>query len=193
MLINCGGIYDPERLETVLRVTFPRIGDHERRLGTVSPGKSTGRFKTKVTQRSTTKMKGWQKGKSFKVHEVELDSPAVPEEEVQEPTPEEEEESVVESCAEEEFTVLNEDEGSDPPVGDDQEPAQEEGSEDESSVDESAQVAQLFAAGWKAEKQVNEKKKRRGFEPRDRAKREGERENHRTPGKPIRDVKIVNN
>ena len=33
VLINCGGIYDPTRLETVLRVTFPKIGDHERKQG----------------------------------------------------------------------------------------------------------------------------------------------------------------
>ena len=32
-LINCGGVYDPTRLETVLRVTFPKIGDQERKQG----------------------------------------------------------------------------------------------------------------------------------------------------------------
>ena len=38
-LIKCGGIYDPERLETVLRVTHPKIADQEKRQDVVQPFK----------------------------------------------------------------------------------------------------------------------------------------------------------
>ena len=34
---NSGGVYDPSRMETVLRVTFPRLHGTERRLGQVEP------------------------------------------------------------------------------------------------------------------------------------------------------------
>ena len=37
VLFNCGGVYDPLRMETVLRATFPKIGDTERKLGLVVP------------------------------------------------------------------------------------------------------------------------------------------------------------
>ena len=47
-LINCGGIYDPERLETVLRVTHPKIADQERRQGTIQPRGDAGKFKPRT-------------------------------------------------------------------------------------------------------------------------------------------------
>ena len=78
MLINCGGLYDPQRLETVLRVSFPRIGDTERKLGTVRPsGISASRFRAKVTEKRTAKTRGWQKaGGRHRVHEVDVESQA---------------------------------------------------------------------------------------------------------------------
>ena len=50
-MFNRGGLYDPLRMETVLRVSFPKIGDYERKQGMVVPrarqglsgGKSSGR------------------------------------------------------------------------------------------------------------------------------------------------------
>jgi len=41
VLFNCGGVYDPKRMETVLRVTYPRIAEQERRQGIVMPRKRT--------------------------------------------------------------------------------------------------------------------------------------------------------
>ena len=37
VLYNCGGLYDPQRTETVLRATFPRLGDVQRKFGHVKP------------------------------------------------------------------------------------------------------------------------------------------------------------
>ncbi len=37
VLFNCGGVCDPLRMETILRVSFPPIGEFERRQGLVVP------------------------------------------------------------------------------------------------------------------------------------------------------------
>ena len=70
-LIDCGGVDDPARLETVLRVTFPKIGDHERKQGIVLPRAESGRFRSKEPDKAKKKW-GYHK---HKVHEVELVEP----------------------------------------------------------------------------------------------------------------------
>ena len=42
VLFNCGGVYDPDRLETVLRVSFPRVHEQERRAVVPSGRRSSG-------------------------------------------------------------------------------------------------------------------------------------------------------
>ena len=37
VLFNCGGILTPDRLETVLRTTFPKLHDMEKRMGPTAP------------------------------------------------------------------------------------------------------------------------------------------------------------
>ena len=40
MLFNLGGVLDPDRLETVLRVTFPKMHEIEKRTEQAVPNKS---------------------------------------------------------------------------------------------------------------------------------------------------------
>ena len=73
VLINCGGIYDPSRLETVLRVTFPKIGDHERRQGTM-PSRGDNKWKTSSGKFPSHRKPGARVQGKFgkhRVHEVE--------------------------------------------------------------------------------------------------------------------------
>ena len=54
VLFNCGGIYEPLRMETVLRVSFPRIGDFERKQGLVVPRARQG-YRAESTNRPVFK------------------------------------------------------------------------------------------------------------------------------------------
>ena len=62
VLFNCGGVRDPERIETVLLVTYPRIADNERKLGMVLPKSKMHPFKSKEVGKERSRFK--------KVHEV---------------------------------------------------------------------------------------------------------------------------
>jgi hypothetical protein len=74
VLFNCGGIYDPLRMETVLRLSFPMTGDSERKRRLVVPrcqqGSRQGDSSRTVFRRKDDKTRESRK-ETHVVHECE--------------------------------------------------------------------------------------------------------------------------
>ena len=151
VIFNCGGMYDPDRMETVLQVTYPKIGTVEQKHGLVRPSRSVGQRSGSVPKKplfarrtGTTKFKR-------KVHEVH---------EVREEDAEPQEQSEYEAESESD---------EDHPSGmvEEPNPSDDERTEEEfANGDELNDQFATFVAGWKAKNETADARKKRGFDSR---------------------------
>ena len=148
-LFNCGNIMDPTRMEHVLLVTYPRIGDLERRHGAVPP-KAHDFHKSKHADSDRRKFSSQHK--HHRVHEVHE---ATNEEQSEGEPPQQHPEEEVEASEREPDEEENDEEPS--------ELQEEEGdtTDDGSGTD----VQEAFLAGWRAKQKTAHQRKARGFTP----------------------------
>ena len=144
VLFNCGGVYEPQRMETVLRVSFPRIGESERKLGLVVPRARQGlrgdlHDNRVVLKRNDDKVRDGCYRDTKTVHECE----EVPE-------------YLEEVGDEDDNEVLLQDGGSDESP-DDGDPEEEQ--------DEPGEELATFMAAWRTKKKTNDHRLSRGFAP----------------------------
>ena len=66
VLFNAGGIYNSEKIETVLKVSFPKIQDVEKRLGQVLPMRKPGKGDGKHSS-------SWRRTKAYVTEEVDAE------------------------------------------------------------------------------------------------------------------------
>ena len=135
VLFNCGGVYEPQRMETVLRVSFPRIGESERKLGLVVPRARQGlrgevHDNRPVSKRNDDRTREGRYRDTKTVHECD---------DVQEYTEEDGEE--------------DENEVFSPDDGDQEDEPEDQGEELET------------LAAWRAKKKTNDHRLSRGFAP----------------------------
>ena len=134
-LFNCGGKYDPKRLEVVLRVTHSEIHLREQRI--------SGPYKSQARQRSDRR----PFRKVYEVHEadnLEVESDWEPEEDEDDPSEE------LDGQDEEQQQIEAEEEPS-------------EHSEPEEEVLDEETVSAAFRAGWRAKQKTAETRKAPGF------------------------------
>jgi hypothetical protein len=145
ILFNCGGAYDPLRMETVLRVSFPKIGDYERKQGIVVPrvrqGFSRGKGAGKSAfQKQYEKPRDRNLKETHEMHEYE----------------EAEDSAEAENEDDEQNEVYLEDQR--------QSDEQEELEEDDQGEDEpDEEFLEAFMAAWSAKKKTTQHRLSRGF------------------------------
>ena len=144
-LFNCGGIYDPLRMETVLRVGFPRIADAERKQGLVVPrSRTNGRDDSSRTvfRKKDDKTRDYKHDKrSKKVHVCE----GMHDETDDEESDEEEDPNDVYLQQDPEHS------------GDEQEPEGDDSGE-EPEEQGPTELMESFVAAWSAKKKTNQKR-----------------------------------
>ena len=138
VLFNCGGKYDPERMETVLRVTYPKLHETERKQGVVIPKERIIRNGVSSSREGSVK----PRPEARKVHEVHSGDG----------------EDVMGDAGDQESiaTQAFEEDPGEEETEDDREP---EGDEDQPEPE----VYEAFLAGWKAKNKTAEVRKKRGF------------------------------
>ena len=147
VLFNCGGIYEPLRMETVLRVSFPRIGDFERKQGLVVP-RARHEYRAESTNHPAFK----QNGDKPRDGRYKKDTKTVHEcDDVQVDTDEE--------CEDDKNEVFLQDGGQ---SEDTQEDGDQENDQEELGGEE---FLETFMAAWRAKKKTNEHRLSRGFAP----------------------------
>ena len=152
VLFHAGGVYDPEKLSTVLRLSHGDIQDHDERKGKAYPLK----LRVKKTYKTVKK-----RYRSTNYQDQDEDDEA----------PDEEEEGdadvMVEDVEGDEEEESDEDEEDEDDTNDTN--AQDYETDDTMSVDTDtaenhfSTIKDAFMAGWKSKTKVNEKRKARGF------------------------------
>jgi len=149
VLFNCGGRYDPERVETVLRVTYPKLHETERKQGVVVPRervlsshRNGGNFSRGAPGKPRPEVR-----KVNEVHEVEEDQGT---DEAGDPS-HLGSEAVGNVEGDPEGTEGSDEGGEDQELGG-------EGDQDPDGV-----ILEAFLAGWKAKNKTAEARKKRGF------------------------------
>ena len=177
ILFNAGGLYDADRIETVLKVSYPRIQDFERKTGQVIP-KKPFRPQPRPSHRQGT---GAASSRTFRkrVYEVETVEPSEAQDESE---GQEEEGGEEELDPAEVYMIGTEDEEE----GEEEEGTEgEEGEEQDEEQEGEQQAIASFLAGWRAKQKTAGIRTRRGFvAPKRKAQQQNEPNARSSAGTP---------